>query len=372
MLVTTRAAPTPPDERGKPAAYHTQYFPGGDRLSMAQSILVGPGEHYPGLFFQMLPYPTTQVSGIVIGPDGRPASNQLMRLLYADDDDIASGSEAAITLSAMDGTFTFLNVAAGRYTLDARGRRVQAAADGGVPLLVAGDLVMWGKTALAVGEEPIADLELRVDVAPTVYGHVVFDGLAPPARDERAALRLAVESINGVRTLQSILDDGGGFKLEGLVPGEYRLRLTLPPGWQQKSVTVGGRDQTDAPLRIEAGEIPGDVVITLTDHPTRIAGYVRDSRYFVVPGAAVIVQPIVRGTDTAAAAEARRARLVRADANGLYIIDSLAPGEYSLSAIDEAKAEGWQDPKRLQALRNAGLRITVKEGDYQLVDLRLR
>lgn len=361
--------PKPPDQNGRPAAYRTQYYPGGDRLANARSIVVGPSEHFGGVYFQMLPYPTTRVSGIVLGPDG-PAPNQVLRLLFDDDDETGVGNEIAITLSGPDGGFTFANVPSGRYRIDARGRPRTP-----VPMLVPRGPegpALWGHAMVAVAEDPVEDLVVPVHPAPVVAGRIVFETLGERATARDAeAVSITLSPANGARAPYVTRADGSGqFTIEGVVPGEYTLRASLPGGWFQKSVAATARDETSGLLRIEAGQDVADVVVTVTDRPSRLIGVVRDGRAFVAPGAVVIAQPV--GRTATALPDARRATIVRASSRGVYQIDALPPGEYSLTAVEDAKFEGWHETGKLDAWRAAGTRVVVRDGEVRPIDLRIR
>jgi hypothetical protein len=361
--------PTPPDQDGRPAAYRTQYYPGGDRLATARSIIVGPSEHHGGVFFQMLPYPTTRVSGVVLGPDG-PAQRQVLRLLFADDDDTGVGSEIAITLSGPDGSFTFASVPAGRYRVDARGRPASA-----VPVLVPGGQdgsALWGHVMVAVGEDPVEDLVVAVNPAPAVAGRIVFEasGAKATARDA-AGVSITLAPANGARAPYVTRADGSGnFSFAGVIPGDYTLKTTLAGGWFQKGVRAAALEATTGLLEVDANRDIEDVVVTVTDRPSRLIGIVRDARTFIAPGAVVIAQPV--GRTATAVPDPRRAKIVRASSRGVYQIDALPPGEYALTAIDDASLEGWQDTRRLETWRASGVRVVVKDGEIRPLDLRVR
>ena len=61
--------------------------------------------------------PAVRVSGTVVGPPEALAQLSL-RLVPAGLEELGLGGEAATTLVSSDGSFTFLNVAAGSYVVD--------------------------------------------------------------------------------------------------------------------------------------------------------------------------------------------------------------------------------------------------------------
>jgi hypothetical protein len=366
--VSARSAQAPPQPDGRPAAYRTLYYPGIDRLRSAVPIIVGSGAHHGGVFFQMLPVPATRVSGIVSGPQG-PVRNQILRLLDLDDDDTGVGSEVAITLSAPDGSFTFLEVPAGRYVLESRGRVLMPA---DVPILVPSDLdgiYMWGRSTLAVEDDPIEDFEMLVTPRPRFEGRIVFESTSGLQPNPSADLTVSLIPANSARPPISMkADRNGQFAMIGVVPGEYVVRTLAPRGWFVKRVAVGGRTLIEGSLTVDEGSDPDEVVITLTDRPNRVSGAVRDVRGMVAAGAAVVVLP---GGPTGVGADARRARVVRSAWNGVYSVDALPPGDYILTAISEATMDGWQEPRRLAAIRAAGTPVSIRESDNRSLDLRL-
>jgi hypothetical protein len=111
-----------------------------------------------------------------------------------------------------------------------------------------------------------------------------------------------------------------------------------------------------------------DLAVTLTDRPNRVSGAVRDLRGMVVAGAAIVVQP---ATSAGSDPDVRRARVVRSGWNGLYAAEPLAAGEYVLTALPETSMDGWQEPRRLSAIRAAGTRVVIKDGDSRYLDLLL-
>ena len=351
------------------AAYFTQYYPGVDRVRLAQSIVLGPGEHRSGLFFQMLSSPTVRVSGTVTSPRG-PARNQVLRLLSDDDDGTGLAMPTAIAISGPDGRFTFLRVPAGRYSLEVQGQELPSTP---VPVLVprAEDMQFtWSRTSLVVDTDPVTDIDVVVSDVPRLTGHVIFETASkqsPDARDVRSTI-VTLRSANGTRPpLTTNADASGRFSIAGVVPGDYAVSVTAPAGWSPKTITAGGRDVLAADFEASIDRDASPVIVTLTDRPTRVSGVVRNLRRFVAPGSAVIIQPVSRSRTTVP--DPRQARMTRASAIGVFLFEGLPPGDYAVTAIDEALVDGWHELRRLEALRAAGTRLTVKDGEHRVVDV---
>ncbi len=109
--------PTPPAIAGRPQAYPMAFYPAAGSIADATPVTLADGESRDGLDIMLRPVPAVRVSGRVDGP---PAAVRglVLRLVAAGLDDLSTGSEVATTVVDADGTFTFLNVPAGAYTLD--------------------------------------------------------------------------------------------------------------------------------------------------------------------------------------------------------------------------------------------------------------
>jgi hypothetical protein len=161
----------------------------------------------------------------------------------------------------------------------------------------------------------------------------------------------------------------GDFAASNVVPGHYFVRVgALPPGWFLKSVTAGTQDGMDDAIEVGADGLDS-LVVTLTTAATEIAGFVRDARGQAAAGATVIVLPVTAGG--AAVWTPNRTRETRASSYGVFSVAGLPPGDYLIVAIDDAVAEGWQDPAMIAALRTQATRMTLRDGETKSLQLKL-
>ena len=153
------------------------------------------------------------------------------------------------------------------------------------------------------------------------------------------------------------------------VAGPARLRVTVPDSWMVKTVMHDRRDITDTAIELKSGEELSGVQVILTDRITSVSGQLADDK-----GA-----PIVDGTVLVFASDAKEwwedSRFVRAarpDQEGKYEIRGLPPGEYLAVAIDYVQEGLWNDPEYLESIRRDAQKLMLREGDAQVISLKLR
>ena len=117
-LVIGRYPLPPPRTDGRAMAYGPAFHPAESSVAQASVVELTFGEDRSNVDVALAPVAAVRVSGVVEGPQ-EALANLTLRLLPAGLEDLGWGSEVATALVAPDGAFTFLNVPAGAYTLDA-------------------------------------------------------------------------------------------------------------------------------------------------------------------------------------------------------------------------------------------------------------
>ncbi|MEO6223290.1 MAG: carboxypeptidase-like regulatory domain-containing protein [Vicinamibacterales bacterium] len=222
-LVITNYATPPPPASEQARAYPPVFYPASSHPSGAQALPIGYGDVRTGIDIQIAPVPAVRVSGRIDGAAGA-TPDLLLRLLPAGSESLGFGAEVATTQLEKDGTFTFLNVPAGDYSLLAQGAvldfvastspntRVEDApgypgqrASVGMLRFVPGinylsrqaaPAGLWGRMSLSVGNVAISDVVLPMRPAVKITGRFVFaDDTARP--DVTHDMLITAEPTNG-------------------------------------------------------------------------------------------------------------------------------------------------------------------------------
>lgn len=398
VAISNFATPPPPSSTA-PRAYAAQFYPGTQALSSARLIDIDYGASRRSVDFQLQPVPGVKVSGRLVPGEngGGDASSLLLRLMPAGSEQLGAGSEAATTVVERDGSFTFLNVPAGEYTLLAQATFAEPTRGAGEVQLPdspgfssgvgqslsgfgrqgltlssrSGKVGTWARASVTVGANNITDLVVPMHPPVTVRGRIVMAG----GSGMRLGTMVGAQPANGDPSLGSIgayvqVNGPTPFTLEGLGAGTYLLGI---PTYSSRyvsvaSITSGGRDIRDTGLDTSPGRDVDDVVITLTENVTSIQGTVRGDG---AAGAAVIVFPAERERWINYGLDPIRIMSKAADSNGAFVLTGLPDGDYFAVAVDGMQHDAWADPKFLEAASAVATRITLTLGEKKSLDLTM-
>ena len=206
-----------------------------------------------------------------------------------------------------------------------------------------------------------------------ITGRVRFNGAAPPAR---AAVRVEARSADlddadvsrivnppaGIATVRS----DGTFAIEDVV-GRRELRVSnVPRGWIVKAIAHNGRNVLNAPIDLKAGEDLSGVDILLTDKLTELSGTVVDRQQRATTDCSVIVfaenRTFLPG----------RARWVRPDHTGRFVIEALPAGDYLAVAAADVDDLEWATVEYLDRLRSSAARVTIADAEKKTNALECR
>jgi hypothetical protein len=409
-LVLSRYPLPPPPINGRSLAYPITFCPGTSSAAQAGVIDLKYGEDRTGVDLRLEPVTTARMSGVIQGPPDAVA-NVMLRLLPAGLENLGQGSEAATALVEVDGRFTFLNVPAGAYTIDASrgvnelttvpftgptgpggpafpyppGRSGSGRSSRGVDSAPPGTMFSTstfggaqttysGRTPVVVSGADVTNVVVNLRPGATMSGSFILD-LDPNQPAAPAPPRLSV-----------LLDPAGGsaalgmpssgyqpdvpfdqFEVSGLLPGEYWLRVPTP-GWLVKSVQWKEKDYTLAPFDAATTTDLGGVAVTVTNAVPTLTGVVHDRDGLPSAGATVLVFPSDRTQWTNFGLLPARIKRVAVDNTGTFALSTLPAGDYCVVALTTLPV-AWQDPEFFAKAESLATRVKLSWGNQTNADL---
>ncbi len=346
------------------------YYPGTPVAGDAARIRVAMGEERRGVDIRLVPIRTVKVSGMIQAGEIPPQQVRPQLIPAAVSQGIFITSN--LTGPAADGSFTFLNVAPGRYVLFARtGPGALLFGPGGADLPP-----MFATTEITVGDTDVTGVVLSLRPTPSLAGRVVFDGAStrPPENMELVRLNLApVQSRSGsqapnVGGSATNARSDGTFRMPGVMPGTYSLMSTLS-GWWLRSVVVNGRDILDLPLEVDGSTADTiEATVTFTDRRSELHGTLTTASGQPASEFTVVVYPVNREFWRPGA---RRIRSVRPASDGAFSVMDLPAGDYLVAAVTDAEPDEWQQPSFLEQLVSASVKVSIAEGQRTRQDLQI-
>ena len=405
-LVIGRYPLPPPRRDGRAMTYPTAFHPVGSSVAEAIPVDIKFGEDRSGIDIALTPVPAVRVSGVVDAPP-EVFGGLTLRLLPAGLENLGLGAEAATALVGADGSFSFVNVPAGTYVLDAPRRfneftfsagslsggssvgfgssrqlpnpppsgswsRSGTAIDDlpGVSLTSSdfrnGEAPNYsGRTTVTVGSGNVSGISIKLSPLGTVRGRFVME--ADPAKPGAKAPTGPFVTLDPTSGQPRLGTPGsrpnaatpGEFEVPSVVPGEYWVRV-LAGDWIVKSVTWQGRDYTQTP--INTAEDPAGVVVTLTNAVATLSGTVRLPDGSAPETALVVVFPAAAALRVNTGFTPTRLKSAVTQSNGAFLFNNLPAGEYLVAAIDRARQRTWRDPAYLTELERQASRITLSWG----------
>jgi uncharacterized surface anchored protein len=152
------------------------------------------------------------------------------------------------------------------------------------------------------------------------------------------------------------VDPDGSFVFQDVPQGNYRIRLTpLPGGYYVKSDT----DAEDRSATVSVSHGQATVEVHLTHGAGRIQGVIYQDSEKQLPAASATV---ILVPDSEQPTAGDNYRVVTSDRSGRFTIQSIAPGDYSLVALQDFERDGLSDPDQLREFKDIGQTVRVETG----------
>lgn len=367
---------TAPPEQGQAITYSAVYFPGTVRAASAGIVSLATGQERNGIDLRMQFVATARIQGIVLSPQGQPASGIQLSLLPRDE--TAATQDASRLTALMEvgmlmgtsartdqtGAFLFPGVEPGSYIVLARtapaGRGLSPAA------------TQWAMADVDVDGRDQTGLSLRLANGQSLSGRFVFEGRAPIATPVRTSVSLSPVDARGLgaNVLTTLTSASDPFEVAGLVPASYRASAAvLVGGWTLKSIIAGGKDVTDVPLEIKQGEDVPAVVVTFTDAAAEVTGILYDGANRPSSDLSIVLFAADRSMWFQGSRRVRPA--VRPANDGRFTFSGLAPGDYYLAALTEVSPADLTNAQFLEQVVPGAVKVAVAAGERKTQDLKI-
>ena len=357
------------------------FYPGVTEIANARAIDLQPGADVQAIDLAFPVKPRTySIRGRVIDSrTGQPppragvfVATQSPGLSGSGADELFVGSGApSRNYNATTGAFEIRELLPGAYNVIAVVQDAALPGRGG-PVSVSSAMI-----PAMISSADVEGITLPIVPSGAIAGRLRVDGQLPQgvtmdrirlrlvAMGATAGLQQNVQSAIPFSNGQVTINPDGTFRLNNVVPGEYRVEL-LPfiGNLFLKEVHFEGADALNTPLRFSGSSNVGlDVVIASSGG--RVDGIVTDARNQPIPGTRVVIVPdrVRYRTDLY--------KVAATDQNGRFVLAGVAPGDYRIFSWESIEDNGWFDPEVLSRSEARGISVHATESSTQTVDVRI-
>ena len=330
------------------------YYPNTTDLRTAQRLSLGIGAERVGVDITLATAHTGRVSGQVVDSQGRPLIRGSVRLIGRNPPGLSSHAGAV----EPDGSFVVEGVPPGEYVL----YTVTAALNGPIEFATM-DL------ETTVGD--VDQVVLRMTTGATAAGRIAIDGsTAVPFRPQDLQLYTVPVGFVDVPVGLGVgqVSQDWSFAIHGIGEGQLIRLLGLPQEWTLRAVLLDGRDVTDQPLDLPAGETTAGFTIEVTNRTTRFRATIVDDTGQPVTGARVV---IFSADPARWQYPSRFVRTVRSDQNGIIDVRGLPAEDYLTFAANGIASGAETDTQFLERLRPAATAVTLGAGEMRELSIPL-
>jgi hypothetical protein len=130
-----------------------------------------------------------------------------------------------------------------------------------------------------------------------------------------------------------------------------------------------GREVLDTWLSVSAGESIPDLTVTFSDRISELSGRLESIDGSPAPDYFILAFSTDRERWTPLS---RRVRQSRPATDGRFAIRGLPAGDYFVAAVTDVEPGEWFDPAFLSQLVPAAVKVTVREREQTIQDLRIK
>jgi hypothetical protein len=332
-------------------SYSMTFYPASPDVTAAAPIALGAGQEAGGKDIQLRKTRVFTVQGRIAGfQPGNPSNRISLSLQPVEATSTASfgasfGMGKSSSLRQDDGTFTFRGVDPGRYTLIAMTNNK-----------------VTGRQEVSVGDTDLMGLIVTLMEPGSVKGRILFDTSGASRTPALKGLRVSLAPVDAVpmNVPNANTADDGSFTLDEVPADRFKVNCSPLDGSYLKTIRWNGQVSSDGTVEM-AGGGSGMLELEFAATSAQIDGDVKTGDD-PAPGASVLLVPASRRDYDF--------RFLMADQNGHFVAKAMAPGGYTVLAVDSA-IYGMPDPALLKALEKFSTFATVEQGGQATVSLKL-
>ncbi len=352
--------------------YAPTLFPNAKRLADAQSIKITGGEESAGIKITLHETTVYSVAGTVVDDTTGTAVAANINL---QPEDYSAGGSSAFANTKNDGTFRLSEVAPGRYRVFINVRDMEPGSPTNRNVI----------RSLDVSDHDIDNAVFHVGPGSTMTGRVIADGGdLPPSLQVQMTSRDGNGNPNYSRGFTTQAD--GTFEVKDLNAGHVELNVnsrglimmqpnnpptvapaTMPKPFYVRTITVNNQDVTDTGVIVPEQAATLEVTVTLDFHTGLVTGHTTDPSGNPLANATVAM--IAR--DPKKRSIARYTNRSRSDAQGLFTIAGVIPGDYLILVWPTDDRGALFDPDVAAIAEKYATSISVSPDATASVDLRL-
>jgi hypothetical protein len=353
------------------------FYPGSTDISQAAVIDVRPGSDVGGADVIVNRQPSGRIRGRVI--DSRNGQAPDVVSISLNTPLLAGGSNisnSVVSYDPRDGTFELHDVSPGphsiRVTLPSSSNTVTPANAGTIS--AAGQAV-FGQVALNVMGD-VDGVVVTLSAGVSISGRLSMEGLDMPGTPStvslssyRTQLRPASSAVfpstGGPQPQSQATSADGVFRIDNVVPGEYVVAIApLPGNVYVKQVRFNQNDVLSKPMQFSSSD-SGTLEVLLSSRGGQIDGTVVDERQRGIPNTQAVLIP-----------DRQRDRIDlykigMSDANGLFTLRGIAPGDYHVFAWEAIDPYAYFDPDVIKQFELKGKPVHIVESAKEHVDVQL-
>jgi protocatechuate 3,4-dioxygenase beta subunit len=348
--------------------YLPLFYPGTQTVDVATPTTIDLDGTVGGLDFVLTPGPARRIRGTLLDPAGDPAN--VMLTLTVSERSRGILTEPVTARTNTDGSFVFNNVAPGEYVVQGTGI---GTVSGSSTVAVARQ---FASAHVTVADADPSPLVMRLSRGATLTGRVVYEGIPAPTTSSVSLTAVPADfdrsPILGTGDTGFSLLSDQTFEYRGVFGPSFLIAQPKNPAWYVKSITYQGQDLTDSAFDFGSTEAFSDIEVVISGAGASLTGHVTDERATPVRTYRVVLFPTDRAKWTL---HSRWLKTGAATHEGAFQLTGVVPGDYWVAAIDRLEgsevAGDLQNAEFLDALSSRAVRVTLAEGQSQLLTLRL-